>query len=316
MANAIINFALVYDSFNSQPIAMKQGSTLSYLHHDHLGSLVAVSNASGQEVGSVRYWPFGGLRTSTGSLPTDRLFTGQIRDLGDDRLSFFKARYYDATIGKFHTPDTVAPDPNYPTRLNHYAYADNNPLKLRDSTGHYSEIPDGMVTPSILITTPPPAPSQPSAPLVNVAPPRLPSGPLIFTGQLNTGVKHITTQQDLELGGPLIQTQSDQRPTIFTAKGRPQDPIEKTYEMRMSEDWPHNFLKQVVEKYGINLRGSGKKVTLSYVDEGERPIHKTGGSAESEPDIVKIYDVALDDSQELAKTIAHELNHARASSGR
>ena len=141
------------NEYGSFPVSARQD-----LHHDHLGSLVAVSNASGGEVASLRYWPFGGLRTlvyGTGynAVPTDRLFTGQIRDLGDDRFSFFKARYYDATIGKFHTPDTVAPDPNYPLRLNHYAYADNNPLKLRDSTGHYSEIPDGMVTPSILITT-------------------------------------------------------------------------------------------------------------------------------------------------------------------
>ncbi len=96
-----------YDPFNGQPIAMKTGSTLTYLHHDHLGSLVAASNASGGEVASARYWPFGGLRSSTGTLPTDRLFTGQIRDLNDDRFYFFKARYDDATVGKFHTPDTV-----------------------------------------------------------------------------------------------------------------------------------------------------------------------------------------------------------------
>lgn len=78
---------------------MKQGSTLYYLHRDQVGSVVAVSDAAGNEVGSVRYWPFGGQKLTTGSLPTDRLFTGQIRDLNDDRFYYFKARYYDATIG-------------------------------------------------------------------------------------------------------------------------------------------------------------------------------------------------------------------------
>ncbi|HUX88925.1 MAG TPA: hypothetical protein VMW65_18110 [Chloroflexota bacterium] len=64
---------------------MKQGAILSYLHHDHLGSLVAATDPSGNELGSgswARYSPFGQLRTLSGSvvLPSDRLFTGQTRD--------------------------------------------------------------------------------------------------------------------------------------------------------------------------------------------------------------------------------------------
>jgi YD repeat-containing protein len=103
-----------YYPFNGQPIAMKKGSTLSYLHHDHLGSLVAQSNAAGAEIGSTRYYPFGQqvaagtAGTNPNGLTTDRLFTGQVRDLGDDRFYFFKSRYYDATIGKFQIPDTFA----------------------------------------------------------------------------------------------------------------------------------------------------------------------------------------------------------------
>lgn len=124
--------ATAYDPFNGQPITMKRGSTLTYLHHDHLGSLVAASDSSGGEVASARYWPFGGLRTSSATLPTDRLFTGQIRDLGDDRFYFFKARCYDATVGKFIQPDPLAPVVGKPPSLNPYAYADNNPLRYRD----------------------------------------------------------------------------------------------------------------------------------------------------------------------------------------
>jgi len=138
--------ASAYYPFTGQPIALKQGSGLFYLHRDHLGSLVSVTNASGAEVGSARYWPFGGQRLSTGALPTDRLFTGQIRDLGDDRFSFFKARYYDATIGKFHTPDTIVPDPKNPQALNRYAYGLNNPLKFADPRGHYVEFVGGFGT--------------------------------------------------------------------------------------------------------------------------------------------------------------------------
>ena len=81
--NVTTGVATAYYPFNGRPVAMKQGSTLSYLHHDHLGSLVAATDPSGAEVGGAswaRYSPFGQLRLSGGTLPTDRLFTGQTRD--------------------------------------------------------------------------------------------------------------------------------------------------------------------------------------------------------------------------------------------
>jgi|GEM_PF-6637037 len=146
--NPTTSVATVYYPFNGQAVAMKTGSTLYYLHRDQVGSVVSVSDASGNEVGSARYWPFGGIRTSTGTLPTDRLFTGQIRDLGDDRLYFFKARYYDATIGKFQTPDSIVPNAGNAQALNRYAYGLNNPLRLVDPTGHvYSDPSDGPYKP-------------------------------------------------------------------------------------------------------------------------------------------------------------------------
>jgi uncharacterized protein RhaS with RHS repeats len=57
---------------------MRVDGTLYYVHSDHLGSTVAVSDAAGQAVGPVQYDPWSTVITST--LPvtlTDRLFTGQ-----------------------------------------------------------------------------------------------------------------------------------------------------------------------------------------------------------------------------------------------
>jgi len=119
--------------------AVKGVGALFWIHHDHLGSLVAASDANGNELCSVRYWPFGGLRVLTGTLPTDRLFTGQTRDLHNDSFYFFKARYYDAAIGKFQTADSVVPDPKRPAALNRYAYGLNNPLRLVDPSGHFTQ---------------------------------------------------------------------------------------------------------------------------------------------------------------------------------
>ncbi len=176
--------------FNEVTSAMKQGSTLSYLHHDHVGSLVAATDPSGAEVGGAawaRYSPFGQLRLSGGSLPSDRLFTGQTRDnvLGvgnaNDAYYFFKARYYDATIGQFQSADTVLPKlgtgPADPRTLNRYAYARNNPLQLVDPTGHmYDDPSDGTFVVHPLPTVPPDVPvlTTPSPQTYVTSPPASP----------------------------------------------------------------------------------------------------------------------------------------------
>jgi RHS repeat-associated protein len=86
---------------------------------------------------------FGDCRFSQGTLATDRLFTGQRLD--DTGLYYYGARYYDATIGRFISADTVTPNLTNPQALNRYSYALNNPLKYIDPSGHYVEIGDGAL---------------------------------------------------------------------------------------------------------------------------------------------------------------------------
>ncbi len=50
------------------------------------------------------------------------------------------ARYYDATIGRFISPDIFVTDPTNPQSWNRYSYCLNNPLKYIDPSGHD---PDG-----------------------------------------------------------------------------------------------------------------------------------------------------------------------------
>jgi len=131
---------LVYYPFNGVPIAMRTSDgTLNYLHHDRLGSLVSVSDTSGAEVAWARYYPFGQLRLSGGVFPTDRLFTGQVRDLDDDRLYFYQSRHYDASVGRFLQADTTTPDWKNPQSVNPFTYALNNPVRFSDPSGHFTE---------------------------------------------------------------------------------------------------------------------------------------------------------------------------------
>ncbi|MBI4267686.1 MAG: RHS repeat-associated core domain-containing protein [Chloroflexi bacterium] len=80
--------------------------------------------------------PFGATRS--GSVPTDKKFTGQRLD--GTGLYYYGARYYDPTIGRFISADTVVPDFADPQSLNRYSYVYNKPLKYTDPSGHFPPI--------------------------------------------------------------------------------------------------------------------------------------------------------------------------------
>jgi RHS repeat-associated protein len=113
-------------------LGVRQGASVSWLYGDHLGS---TSASSGAAATSERYYAYGKDR-GTGNLPTDHRFTGQISD--GSGLVFMNARYYDPVLGSFISPDTVVPEPGQPEGYNRYAYANGNPLRFIDPTGHYS----------------------------------------------------------------------------------------------------------------------------------------------------------------------------------
>ncbi len=106
---------------------------------------------------------YGDCRNSTGNLGTDKLFTGQRLD-GTDLYYFRKpsvgpanintgivnspltisalwsGRYYDPTIGRFISPDTIVSYLSNPQSLNRYSYALNRPLVGPDIDGHFLPI--------------------------------------------------------------------------------------------------------------------------------------------------------------------------------
>jgi len=107
--------------------------TLTYLHSDHLGSASLATNSSGGFVSEMRYDAYG--ETRSGSMPTDRQYTGQIND-SYIKLYHMGARMYDPELGRFISPDSIVPDFSNPQSLNRYSYVLNNALKYTDPTGH------------------------------------------------------------------------------------------------------------------------------------------------------------------------------------
>jgi len=100
-----------YYYHGSSRVAQRRGGVLYYLHTDHLGSTsLATHGTSGAKVSRVLYYPYGETRYTEGTLPTDRLYTGQRWEQGFG-LYDYHARYYDPALGRFISADTVVPQP-------------------------------------------------------------------------------------------------------------------------------------------------------------------------------------------------------------
>jgi RHS repeat-associated protein len=97
--------------------------------------------ASGNTLGEQRYYRFGETRVTTGTIPTDKLFTGQ-REIAGLGIYHYGARFYSPKLGRFLSPDGIIPSYTNPQDLNRFSYVGNNPLLFIDPTGHRPEYGD------------------------------------------------------------------------------------------------------------------------------------------------------------------------------
>jgi len=111
-----------------QRIALAVNGTLSYLTSDLLGSTTVALDGAGNVTASQLFAPYGTSRYSSGTMPTDRGFTGQHGDAVTG-LDYYNARYYDPAIGQFSSADYI------PDGLNRYSYVGGNPETLTDPSG-------------------------------------------------------------------------------------------------------------------------------------------------------------------------------------
>ena len=102
-----------------------------------------VTDASGTILGTQRYYPFGETRLTTGTIYTDKLFTGQ-REMRRPEpvegaglgIYHYQARFYSSKLGRFLSADTIVPNYANPQGWNRFSYVTNNPLRYTDPTGH------------------------------------------------------------------------------------------------------------------------------------------------------------------------------------
>jgi RHS repeat-associated protein len=128
-------YYLANDQKIAQRITQAGSETLSYVHADHLGSSVKLTDETGQVIQTIAYEPYGESVLSEGAAEPSYQYTGQEKD-AETGLYYYGARYYDAELGRFIQADALLDG------LNRYAYSFNNPLKYVDATGSYVVDPD------------------------------------------------------------------------------------------------------------------------------------------------------------------------------
>ncbi|MFZ1754286.1 MAG: RHS repeat-associated core domain-containing protein [Caldilineaceae bacterium] len=126
--------AVKHYSFNGMRIAISKGGVLKYVHADHLTSTSVETDGNGGQNASRSYYAYGEVRASSGTLHTDRTYTGQKAD--GTGLLYYNARYYNPALGTFLSPDTLVPDAGAVVDYNRFLYARGNPLKFADPSGH------------------------------------------------------------------------------------------------------------------------------------------------------------------------------------
>ncbi|OGD88473.1 hypothetical protein A2693_04255 [Candidatus Curtissbacteria bacterium RIFCSPHIGHO2_01_FULL_40_12] len=139
----------------SQLIGTVEGSTLQYVHTDHLTGSNVATNSSGTMIQLLDYQPYGALRIDwkSGTFDEQRKFTGHEFDRLTS-LTYANARYYKQNVGRFLSQDSAflavgAPGLKQitglelqrylesPQSMNAYSYAADNPLKYVDHSGEF-----------------------------------------------------------------------------------------------------------------------------------------------------------------------------------
>ena len=135
-----------YDFAGRRPVALwsaEDGTQL--LHADALGSIVATTAADGSVKSETLYDAWGNPVTTTGASANKFAYTGHQAD-AETGLYYFKARYYDPSIGRFISMDPAQGQDGRPASFHKYLYAYGNPTVYIDPDGQVAGTAVGTVT--------------------------------------------------------------------------------------------------------------------------------------------------------------------------
>ncbi len=109
---------------------------LLYVHADHLGRPIRLTDPAKVTAWAVEWLPWGGVHTISGSETLNARFPGQWFQV-ESGLHYNWHRHYDPTIGRYTQPDPLG----FVDGPSVYAYARNAPTEFVDPTGEYFWVP-------------------------------------------------------------------------------------------------------------------------------------------------------------------------------
>jgi RHS repeat-associated protein len=122
-----------YTTIGGEIVSENRGGVERDYLPDPLGSTVALLNSAQAKTDTISYWPYGEVKTRTGTTATPFQFVGTRGYYRDSSTkTYVRARYLDTQKGRW-----VTVDPRDYTRLglSLYSYAASAPISLLDVTG-------------------------------------------------------------------------------------------------------------------------------------------------------------------------------------
>lgn len=128
-----------YNWAGDRVISVERASEgIRYFHYDALGSVVTLTNESGNVVARYLWDAWGNLRNPD-ALGASQNRIGHTGHRFDEEIGFHDAqtRHLDPATGRFTTQDTYLGEIDDPTSQNRFAYAQGNPTKYVDPNGQF-----------------------------------------------------------------------------------------------------------------------------------------------------------------------------------
>lgn len=119
-------------------IAPAAGNAVYFYHFDPAGNTLALTDTNKAVVAAYAYDPYGRILVRTDPVTQPFTFSGAwgVRQDGDSGTLYqMRARWYDATIGRFLSPEPLWPLLGTPKALNPYSYAGGDPIRFADPSG-------------------------------------------------------------------------------------------------------------------------------------------------------------------------------------
>lgn len=99
---------------------------------DTQGNVLMTTDVHGNILTRYTYRPYG--TQQSGPTNAEPGYTGHVHD-PDTGLVYMQQRYYNPTVGRFLSPDPIAPTPGNVFNFGRYTYANNNPYRYTDPDG-------------------------------------------------------------------------------------------------------------------------------------------------------------------------------------